>query len=101
MNRLSESQRALLAKMAADSSYVPRPKEWRTEDALRASGLIVSVPRDGGIGSRAVLTDTGRAAIGIAHDDSRQARGATVDSARPTLCEPCPMCSRPHEQGTL
>ena len=63
MNELTDDQRQLLAKAAADENGVDAPDDKRLSRSLVRAGLLIALPRHGQT-SRLIITDAGREAIG-------------------------------------
>ena len=63
MTELTEEQRELLAKAAADENGVDAPDDKRLIRSLVRAGLLIALPRQGQT-SRLIITDAGREAIG-------------------------------------
>ena len=62
MTELTEEQRELLAKAAADENGVDAPDDKRLARSLVRAGLLIALPRQGQT-SRLIITDAGREAI--------------------------------------
>lgn len=63
MTELTEEQRELLAKAAADENGVDAPDDKRLIRSLVRAGLLIALPRQCQT-SRLIITDAGREAIG-------------------------------------